>query len=63
MEKTYTLKQFVELFNENAPNELWCNYTLVIDDNDTHIREATDDEKLKVEEAIENENQQLSNTI
>ena len=56
MEKMYTLKQFVELFNENRANELWCNYTLVTDAHDTYIRKATADEKLALGEVIANEN-------
>lgn len=56
MEKMYTLEQFVELFNEDRANELWCNYTLVTDDHDTYIRKATADEKLELEEAVTNEN-------
>lgn len=57
MEKMYTLKQFVELFNEDRANELWCNYTLVIDGRNTYIRKATADEKLELEEVMTNENQ------
>lgn len=56
MEKMYTLEQFIELFNEDRANELWCNYTLVIDDRNTYIRKATADEKLALEEVITNEN-------